>query len=135
MPRADEQLILVVDHVPHWRAMYSMYLVHHGYRVVEAANGVEAIEQAYSYRPALILVDLGIPHIDGWEAILRIKNGERTRHIPVLAISVHSFADAAARATAAGADGYLTKPCPPPLVLAKISEMLGGAAASSSGRT
>jgi two-component system cell cycle response regulator DivK len=125
MPPADEgPLILVVDDVPDWRAMYSLYLAHHGFRVVEAANGVEAIEQAYSRRPALILMDLAIPYLDSWEAIRRIKNEPRTRYIQVLVISGHAFEDAVARATAAGADGYLTTPGPPALVLAKISEML-----------
>jgi two-component system cell cycle response regulator DivK len=112
------------------RTMYSMYLAHHGYRVVEAANGVEAIEQAYSHRPDLILMDLGMPHLDGWEAIRRIRTEERTRHIPVLAISGHAFPDAVARATAAGADGFLRKPSTPPLVVAKIRELLSGTAGS-----
>jgi two-component system cell cycle response regulator DivK len=123
-------LILVVDDVPDWRAMYSLYLTHHGYRVVEAANGVEAIEQAYSHRPDLILMDLRLPHLDGWEAIHRIKTEERTRRIPVLAISGHAFQDAIARATAAGADGFLLKPAAPPVVLAKIRELLSGTAGS-----
>ena len=125
MPPADQSpLILIVDDVPDGRAMYSLYLTHHGYRVVEAANGVEAIEQAYSHRPAAILMDLGLPHLDGWEAIRRIKTEARTRDIPVLAISGHAFHDAVARATAAGADAFLIKPCPPALVLAKLREVI-----------
>jgi two-component system cell cycle response regulator DivK len=132
MPPAHQgSVILVVDDVPDGRTMYSLYLTHHGYRVVEAANGVDAIEQAYSHRPDVILMDLGMPHLDGWEAIRRIKTEERTRHIPVLAISGHAFPDAVARATAAGADGFLPKPSPPALVLAKIHELLSGTAPSS----
>ena len=120
----EDPLILVVDDVADGRQMYVMYLTHHGYRVIEATNGVEAIEQAYSHRPAAILMDLGMPHVDGWEAIRRIKTEARTRDIPVLAISGHAFQDAVARAAAAGADAFLIKPCPPALVLAKLREVI-----------
>jgi CheY-like chemotaxis protein len=122
MPEAP--LILVVDDASDGRQLYVTYLRHHGYRVIEATNGVEAIEQAFSHRPAAVLMDLGLPHLDGWEAIRRIKTEARTRDIPVVAISGRAFQDAVARATAAGADGFLIKPCPPAIVLAKLRELL-----------
>jgi CheY-like chemotaxis protein len=122
---ADEgPLILVVDDVPDARAMYAVYLTHHGFRVVEATNGVEAIEQAYSHAPDLILMDLGLPHLDGWEATRRIKADPRTQHTPVLAISGHAYADAMTRAETAGVDAFFVKPCLPRDVVAKIREML-----------
>ena len=117
-------LILVVDDVPDTRHMYSMYVTHHGFRVVEATNGVEAVEQAYSHQPDLILMDLGLPHLDGWEATRKIKRNERTRHIPVLAVSGHAFPDAIDRAKAAGVHTLLAKPASPPVVVAKIREIL-----------
>lgn len=122
---ADAPLILVVDDVVDTRAMYTAYLRHHGFRVVEAANGVEAIEQAYSHRPDLILMDLGLPHFDGWEATRRIKADPGTQRIPVLTISGHAaYVDAVKRAKDAGVDTFLVKPCLPADVPAKIHDML-----------
>jgi CheY-like chemotaxis protein len=121
----DCPLILVVDDVADARAMYGVSLAHHGFRVVEAVNGVEAIEQACSHRPALVLMDLGMPHLDGWEATRRIKADPRTQQIPVLAISGHAYADSVKRANDAGVDAFFVKPCIPSIVLAKIRDMLG----------
>jgi two-component system, cell cycle response regulator DivK len=126
-PMPEAPLILVVDDVPDARHMYSSYLKHHGFRVVEATNGVEAVEQAYSHQPSLVLMDLGMPHLDGWEATRRIKADERTRRIPVLAVSGHAFPDAIERAKAAGVHTLLAKPAPPPIVLATSREMLAAA--------
>ena len=127
-PAREAPSILVVDDAPDAREMYVLYLLVHGFRVIEAVNGVEAIEQAYSRRPDVILMDLGMPHVDGWEAIRRIKAEPRTRHIRVVAISGHATPDALQRATTAGADAFLTKPCLPEAVLAKINELLSGGA-------
>jgi CheY-like chemotaxis protein len=121
---SEAPVILVVDDAADGRQMYMQYLQHHGYRVIEAVNGVEAIEQAYSHRPDLIVMDLGMPHIDGWEATRRIKGHPRTAHIPVLAISGHVFTDAVSQATSAGADAFLPKPCRLPDVLTIIRELL-----------
>jgi two-component system, cell cycle response regulator DivK len=122
MPEAP--LLLVVDDAPDGRHLYVTYLRHHGYRVIEATNGVEAIEQAYSHRPDLIVMDLGMPHMDGWEATRRIKRDPRTGHIPVLAISGHVYTDAVTRATTAGADAFLPKPCRLPDLLTIVRELL-----------
>lgn len=117
-------LILVVDDAAAARLMYSQYLTHHGFAVIEAADGEEAISQAQRHLPALVLMDLGLPRIDGWEATRRIKGDARTRNISVLAISGHAYPDSVARAKEAGVDTFLAKPCLPPIVLAKIREML-----------
>jgi two-component system, cell cycle response regulator DivK len=124
-PRTDAPLILVVDDVDDARYLYSLYLTTHGFRVVEAANGEEAIRLAREQPPALVLMDLGLPVMDGWDATRRIKADRRTRRVPVLAISGHAFPDSMKRAKDAGADAFLVKPCLPAIVLAKINEMLG----------
>jgi CheY-like chemotaxis protein len=83
--RADVPLILVVDDIADARLMYSLYLTNHGFRVVEAANGEDAVRLAHEQQPALVLMDLGMPVMDGWEATRRIKADPRTRSVPVLA--------------------------------------------------
>ena len=125
LTQAGAPLILVVDDLDDARFMYSLYLTTHGFRVVEAANGEEAIRLAREHRPALVLMDLGLPVMDGWEATRRIKADRRTRGVPVLALSGHAFPDSMKRAKAAGADAFLIKPCLPAIVLAKIKEILG----------
>jgi CheY-like chemotaxis protein len=116
--------VLVVDDAADARAMYGLYLAYHGFRVIEATDGFEAVRQTVEALPAVVLMDLGLPHLDGWEATRRIKADPRTRHIPVVAISGHSYPDAVRRAMDAGADAFFTKPCLPETVLAKIRLVL-----------
>ena len=117
-------LILVVDDVEDARTMYTLYLATHGYRVSEAADGARALEVTFEQRPALVVMDLGLPKVDGWEATRRIKADPRTRHIRVLALSGHAVSDSVQRAHEAGVDAFLRKPCLPATVLAKIRELL-----------
>ena len=92
--------------------------------MIEAEDGEQAIRLAIEAMPALILMDLGLPRMDGWEATRRIKADPRTAHIPVLACSGHAYSDSIVRAKAAGVDAFLVKPCLPKTVLSKIREML-----------
>ena len=117
---ADRPVILVVDDAPDARTMYAVYLGLHGFRVIEADDGESAIRMATEHGPALVLMDLGLPRVDGWEATRRIKADPRTRDIPVLALSGHAFADSMARAKDAGVDAFFIKPCLPKTVVAKI---------------
>jgi two-component system, cell cycle response regulator DivK len=121
----DAPMILVVDDREDARYMYTLYLTTHGFRVVEAVNGEEAVRLAHEHQPALVLMDLGLPVMDGWEATRRIKADPRTRRVPVLAISGHAFPDSVKRAKEAGVDAFFMKPCMPATVLAKVNEMLG----------
>nr|AIA12615.1 Response regulator receiver domain protein [uncultured bacterium] len=125
--RANAPLILVVDDIADARLMYSLYLTNHGFRVVEAANGEDAVRLAHEQHPALVLMDLGMPVMDGdgWEATRRIKADPRTRSVPVLAVSGHALADSVKQAKDSGVDAIFRKPCLPAVVLAKINEMLG----------
>src|SRR4029078_8904197 len=82
-PQSEEPLVLVVEDYQDAREMYCAYLQFSGYRVAEATNGIEAIEKALELMPDIILMDLALPKMDGWEATRRLKSDERTRHIPI----------------------------------------------------
>ncbi len=120
------RLILVVDDFEDNRAMYVQYLTFAGFRVEEAANGKEALEKASALLPDLIVMDLSLPVMDGWEATRRLKGDRRTRDIPVLALTGHALGRHSEVAREAGCDAFVTKPCLPEELVAEIDRMLGG---------
>ena len=124
MTAQDAPLILVVDDYQDAREMYAEYLQFSGFRVAEARNGNEAVAQALSLRPDLILMDLSLPGMDGWEATKVLKADKRTRHIPVVALTGHALAGASEGARRAGCDSFVTKPCLPDDLLAEVRRML-----------
>ena len=93
-------------------------------RVAEATNGVEAIEKTLELMPDIILMDLALPRMDGWEATRRLKMDGRTRHIPIVALTGHALAGHAEGARQAGCDSFVTKPCLPDALVAEIQRML-----------
>jgi two-component system, cell cycle response regulator DivK len=119
-----QPLVLVVEDYQDAREMYAAYLQFSGYRVAEATNGVEAIEQAQQLMPDIILVDLALPKMDGWEATRRLKSDDRTRNIPIVALTGHALAGHAEGARQAGCDSFVTKPCLPDALVAEIKRML-----------
>lgn len=120
----ESPLILVVDDYQDAREMYAEYLQFSGFRVAEARNGNEALEQAFSLKPDLILMDLSLPGMDGWEATRQLKSDERTRHIPVVALTGHALAGASDGARKAGCDSFVTKPCLPDDLVVEVRRML-----------
>jgi two-component system, cell cycle response regulator DivK len=106
-------LVLVVDDVDHGREIFAEYLEYRGFRVATAADGLEAIEKAFELRPDVILMDLSLPGIDGWEATRRLKADERTRDIPIIALTAHALASAHEKAREVGCNAVVTKPCLP----------------------
>ena len=120
----DGPLILVVDDYDDAREMYAEYLVFCGFRVAEARNGNEAIEQAFTLKPDLILRDLSLPGMDGWEATRQLKADDRTRNIPVVALTGHALAGASEGAKKAGCDSFVTKPCLPDDLVVEVRRML-----------
>jgi two-component system, cell cycle response regulator DivK len=120
----DQPLVLVVEDYQDARDMYSEYLRYAGFRVAEASNGYEAIEKASELMPDIILMDLALPQMDGWEATRRLKDDARTRHIPVVALTGHALAGHADSAAKAGCDAFVTKPCLPDALVAEITRML-----------
>ena len=124
MTEPDAPLILVVDDYQDAREMYAEYLQFSGFRVAEARNGNEAVAQAFSLRPDLILMDLSLPGMDGWEATRVLKADDRTKHIPVVALTGHALAGASEGARKAGCDSFVTKPCLPDDLVVEVRRML-----------
>ena len=124
---APPPLVLIVDDYEDNREMYSSYLEFAGLRVAEAANGRDALTKTSELMPDLIVMDLSLPGIDGWQATRTIKQDPRTRHILVLALTGHALEGASQGAKEAGCDGFLTKPCLPEDLCAEIQRMLSGA--------
>ncbi|RPH60387.1 MAG: response regulator [Acidobacteria bacterium] len=118
-------LVLVVDDFSDAREMYGEYLRFCGYRVAEAQNGVEAIDQAISLKPDVILMDLSMPIVDGWEATRRLKADKRTKDIPVVALTGHAMSGHAESAKGAGCDIVVTKPCLPQELVKQIRRLVG----------
>jgi two-component system, cell cycle response regulator DivK len=123
-PEPAAALVLVVEDYQDAREMYSAYLQFSGYRVEEATNGLEAIEKAIELTPDIILMDLALPKVDGWEATKRLKSDPRTKHIPIVALTGHALAGFAEGAREAGCDAFVTKPCLPDALVAEIRRML-----------
>src|ERR1043166_998351 len=98
--------ILLVEDNEMNRDMLSRRLIRKGYEVVMAFDGGRAIEMAFSEKPDLILMDMSLPVVDGWEATRRIKAAEATRSIPVIALTAHAMSDDRERALEAGCDDY-----------------------------
>jgi len=118
--------ILVVDDDEMNRDMLSRRLLRKGYEVLLAVNGAEAIERASGERPALILMDLSMPVLDGYEATRRLKAAEGTRRIPIIGLSAHAMVGDREKALAAGCDDYDTKPVELPRLLGKVESFLSG---------
>jgi CheY-like chemotaxis protein len=104
--------------------MLSNRLQRRGYEVVSARDGEQGIAMATSEAPALILMDLSLPVVDGWEATRRLKAEATTQNIPVIALSAHAMAGDREKALAAGCDDYDTKPVELPRLLEKIAALL-----------
>ena len=116
--------VLVVDDSPDARALYSEYLEFCGFQVETAADGVEAVHKAETAWPAVIIMDLAMPKMDGWEAIERIRANPMTADTPIVALSAFASGEEPDRARRAGADLCLTKPCLPSQVGRVVRAML-----------
>ena len=124
MSQENPPLILVVDDYQDAREMYAEYLQFSGFRVAEAKNGNEAVEKAFALKPDLILMDLSLPGMDGWEATRRLKADDATKRIPVVALTGHALAGASEGAKKAGCDSFVTKPCLPDDLVVEVRRML-----------
>jgi two-component system cell cycle response regulator DivK len=126
MTKPDRPRVLLVDDYPDAREMYTEYLEFSGFDVVEAGNGMEALQQAVDTSPDIILMDLSLPVMDGWEATRRLKADPSTKGIPVVALTGHAMAGHSESAKSAGCDLIITKPCLPHDLIKEIRNVIGG---------
>ena len=124
----NKPLVLVVDDYADAREMYAEYLEFSGFRVAEAKNGAEALDKAFALTPDVILMDLSLPVMDGWEATRRLKADERTRGIPVVALTGHALSGHSNGAREAGCDAFVTKPCLPDALVQEVKKQLAARA-------
>jgi two-component system, cell cycle response regulator DivK len=117
-------LVLVVDDNADNREVCEQYLRFAGCRVETAADGREGVAKAAALHPDAIVMDLGMPQLDGWEATRQLKADPATRDIPIIVVSAHAYRDDIVRATAAGADRCLVKPLTPQELMAAILRMM-----------
>ena len=116
--------ILLVEDNLHNRRIFQGVLAHAGFVVVEAEDGGRALELVGTQRPDLILMDLSIPVVDGWECTRRLKADASTREIPIIALTAHAMRGDEDRARKAGCDGYLSKPISPKRVVEEVKRLL-----------
>jgi len=116
--------ILIVEDNELNRDMLSRRLARKGYEVVLAVDGENGIEIAQAAAPDLILMDMSLPVIDGWEATRRLKSDPALKHVPIIALTAHAMANDRHKALEAGCDDYDTKPIELPRLLTKIEALL-----------
>ena len=125
MPDAPAPTVLLVEDNLHNRRIFQGILAHAGLRVIEAEDGAKALAAVAAERPYIILMDLSIPVVDGWECTRRLKADPATSGIPIIALTAHAMRGDEERARSAGCDGYLAKPVSPKRVLAEVQARLG----------
>jgi two-component system cell cycle response regulator DivK len=116
--------ILVVEDTEDNRQIIRDLLTSAGYEMIEAVNGEEGVAMAAQHRPDLILMDIQLPVLDGYEATRRIKAQPELKHIPVIAVTSYALSGDEAKTREAGCDGYVAKPFSPRQLLAKVREFL-----------
>lgn len=119
--------VLLVEDNEDNRVVFATILRHYGYEVIEAEDGETGLHLARTRRPDLVLMDISIPVMDGWEATRVLKDDSATADIPVIAVTAHALAEDRARARSIGFDGFLAKPVQPRLVLEEVQRFIGPA--------
>jgi CheY-like chemotaxis protein len=119
--------VLLVEDNEDNLVVYRTILEHVGFRVIEARDGEEGVSRAREHLPDLILMDISIPKMDGWEATQRLKADGNTRQIPIIALTAHALEEDRQKALQAGCDGYLAKPVEPRRVVQEVERFVGPA--------
>jgi CheY-like chemotaxis protein len=119
--------VLLVEDNEMNRDMLSRRLIRRGFQVVFAMDGQQGVDLARSERPDIILMDMSLPVIDGWEATRRVKADDATRSVPVIGLTAHAMAGDREKAIEAGCDDYDTKPVELDRLIGKIERLIGAA--------
>jgi len=119
----DKKTILVVDDTD-WNRDLLVQLLEEEYTVLQAVDGEQGVKMTQEEKPDLILMDLGMPVMDGWEATRRIKANDALKQIPIIAVTSHAMVGDEIDARKAGCDDYLPKPIDEDLLLQKIKKFL-----------
>ena len=119
--------VLLVEDNEMNRDMLSRRLIRRGFQVVFAMDGQQGVDLARSERPDIILMDMSLPIIDGWEATRRVKADDATRRVPVIGLTAHAMAGDREKAIEAGCDDYDTKPVELDRLIGKIERLIGAA--------
>jgi len=119
--------ILLVEDNEMNRDMLSRRLTRRGFEVIFAVNGQEGVDLAASERPDIILMDMSLPVLDGWEATRRVKADDTTSRVPIIGLTAHAMSGDREKAIAAGCDDYDTKPVEIERLIGKIERLLGAA--------
>ena len=128
-PRRERPLVLIVEDQPDLRLLYAEQLTLSGFDVIQASDGENAIAHTSSSIPDVVLMDLSLPILDGWEATRRLKNDDRTAHIPIVALTAHDGSGELEQATRAGCDWFVPKPCPPDALITEVRRVLAASRA------
>jgi len=120
----ERPIVLIAEDQQELRELYAEHLTLSGFDVIQAVNGAEAIDLTSSRLPDVILMDLSMPVVDGWEATKRLRADTRTRHIPVVALTAHDGSGELQRATSAGCDWFVPKPCAPDALITEVRRVL-----------
>ena len=124
MSERPKKVLLVEDNDDN-RIIYATALRFAGYEVVEAVTGTEGVQQARTQKPDLVLMDISVPELDGWEATAILKADPATRGIIIIAVTAHALPGDRERSLAAGCDGYLAKPITPAALLREVDHRFG----------
>ena len=123
--------ILLVEDNEMNRDMLSRRLTRRGFEVVIAVDGQEGVEMTQQENPDIVLMDMSLPVLDGWEATRRLKAAEETKHIPIIALTAHAMSGDREKTLEAGCDDYDTKPIEFPRLLEKINALLASVSETS----
>ncbi len=124
-PSEPRPLVLLVDDSPDMRQLYATYLGCVGWATDQASHGFEAFDKALKGQPSVIVMDLRMPKLDGWEAVRLLKNRAQTRHVPIVALTGDDNLEHLKLARNAGCDVVLQKPCAPDHLHVVICRLLG----------
>ena len=121
-------LVLIIEDNEDNRVVAATMLRHVGYRVAEAVTGTEGLAAVQALLPAVVLMDVGLPDVDGWTVTRALKTNPETRHIPVIAYTAHVQPEDWQMAYRVGCDGYLTKPMEPVRLVQEVARVLAAPA-------